>query len=103
MFTGYFGYAYYTENKDKLKVLGVDSGDGCVKPTTQTINSGKYEPLSRPLFIYVAEKAAPRPEVQAFVDFYLESMNELVPDVGYIPVPDDVLEKEIEEWEQLKP
>jgi phosphate transport system substrate-binding protein len=98
---GYFGYAYYEQNADKLKVLGIDSGSGCVTPDVGTIASGEYAPLSRPLFVYVAKEAAGRPEVRAFVDFYLETMNELVPDVGYVPVPDDVLQTDIQEWEQF--
>jgi phosphate transport system substrate-binding protein len=99
---GYFGYAYFEQNADKLKVLGVDSGSGCVTPNRETVASGEYTPLSRPLFIYVAKEASARPEVQAFVDFYLETMNELVPDVGYIPVPEDVVQGDIQEWEQFK-
>jgi phosphate transport system substrate-binding protein len=98
---GYFGYAYYEQNVDKLKVLGVDAGDGCVTPDSETISSGAYTPLSRPLFMYVAKDATGRAEVRAFVDFYLEVMNQLVPEVGYIPVPDDVLQAEIQEWEQF--
>jgi len=99
---GYFGYAYFEQNADKLKVLGVDSGSGCVTPNPETVASGEYTPLSRPLFIYVAQEASARPEVQAFVDFYLETMNQLVPEVGYIPVPDDVVQADIQEWEQFK-
>jgi phosphate transport system substrate-binding protein len=99
---GYFGYAYFEQNADKLKVLGVDSGSGCVTPNPETVASGEYTPLSRPLFIYVAKEASARPEVQAFVDFYLETMNQLVPDVGYIPVPEDVVQADIQEWEQFK-
>jgi phosphate transport system substrate-binding protein len=98
---GYFGYAYYEQNTDKLKLLGVDSGSGCVTPDRDSIASGEYTPLSRPLFIYVAKEAAGRPEVRSFVDFFLETANALVPEVGYIPVPDDVLQTEIEEWEQF--
>jgi phosphate transport system substrate-binding protein len=98
---GYFGYAYYEQNADKLKAIGVDSGSGCVTPEPSTIESGEYTPLSRPLFMYVAKEASARPEVQAFVDFYLETMNELVPQVGYIPVPEDVLQTETQEWEQF--
>jgi phosphate transport system substrate-binding protein len=98
---GYFGYAYYEQNTDKLKLLGVDPGTGCVTPDRDTIASGEYTPLSRPLFIYVAKEAAGRPEVRTFVDFFLETANALVPEVGYIPVPDDVLQTEIEEWEQF--
>jgi phosphate transport system substrate-binding protein len=99
---GYFGYAYYVQNRDKLKALAVDGGNGCVSPTEETINSGEYAPLSRPIFIYVSKEAAARPEVQAFVDFYLENMSALVPEVGYIPVPDDVLQAEMTEWERFK-
>jgi phosphate transport system substrate-binding protein len=99
---GYFGYAYYEQNTDKLKVLAVDSGSGCVTPNPETVASGEYTPLSRPLFIYVAKEASARPEVQAFVDFFLETMNELVPDVGYIPVPEDVVQADTQEWEQFK-
>jgi phosphate transport system substrate-binding protein len=98
---GYFGYAYYEQNADKLKAVGIDGGSGCVSPTPETIESGEYSPLSRPIFIYIAKEASARPEVKAFVDFYLETMNQLVPEVGYIPVPDDVLQTETQEWEQF--
>jgi phosphate transport system substrate-binding protein len=83
---GYFGYAYWTENQTRLKVVGVDAGHGCVTPTPQTIESDQYEPLSRPLFIYVNLEALGRPEVQSFVDFYLESAPELAGEVGYVPL-----------------
>jgi phosphate transport system substrate-binding protein len=99
---GYFGYAYYEQNQDKLKILGVDGGSGCVSPDRQTIESGDYTPLSRPLFIYVSKEAAGRTEVAAFVDFYLATVNELVSEVGYIPVPEEALGQETDEWEQFK-
>ena len=86
---GYFGYAYYAENPDKLKVVAVDNGSGCVTPTTETIESGDYAPLSRPLSIYVSTKSLQRPEVKAFVEFYMEQGQELVREVGYVPLPDD--------------
>ncbi|HEV8681738.1 MAG TPA: PstS family phosphate ABC transporter substrate-binding protein [Actinomycetota bacterium] len=98
---GYFGYAYYVQNQDKLKLLGVDAGSGCVTATEETVASGEYTPLSRPLFIYVAKEAAGRPEVQSFVDFYLATVNELIADVGYIAVPEETLQTEIGEWEQF--
>ena len=83
---GYFGYAYYAENADKLKILGVDSGEGCVVPSPETIEDGSYNPLSRPLFIYVAvDELKDRPEVAAFVDFFLDNAPTLVREVGYIP------------------
>ena len=81
---GYFGYAYYRENEDKLKVLAVDSGSGCVKPSPETIASAEYSPLSRPLFIYVNTGSYKRPEVKAFVDFYMEHGPELTNEVGYV-------------------
>jgi phosphate transport system substrate-binding protein len=83
---GYFGYAYYAQNRDKLKAVAVDAGQGCVEPTPQSIESGQYKPLSHPLFIYVKQSALQRPEVREFVDFYLQSAPELVPQVGYIPL-----------------
>lgn len=87
---GYFGYAYYQENKDKLKLLAVDSGSGCVQPNLQTIPSGEYSPLSRPLFIYVNEKSYQRPEVKTFVDFYMDKGPDLTNEVGYVASQDAV-------------
>lgn len=81
---GYFGYAYYAENTDKLKLVDVDSGNGCVTPTSETIENGTYSPLSRPLFIYVSKQSLGRPEVKAFVEFYLDNAAELAQEVGYI-------------------
>ena len=83
---GYFGYAYYAENTDKLKLVAVDDGEGCVTPTPDTILSGEYKPLTRPLFIYVNKKSLERPEVRAFVEFYMEHGEELTREVGYVPV-----------------
>ncbi len=87
---GYFGFAYYEENKDKLKLLGVDGGKGCVQPALETVRDNSYAPLSRPLFIYVRKSALERPEVVAFVKFYLENAAALSKDVGYVPVSDEV-------------
>ena len=86
---GYFGYAYYAENADKLKLVAVDNGNDCVTPTPDTILSGEYEPLTRPLFIYVNKKSLERPEVRAFVEFYMEHGEELTREVGYVPVSPD--------------
>src|SRR5215212_9470811 len=66
---GYFGHSYYEQNKDKLNLVKVDGGDGCVEPTTETIQSGEYKPLSRPLFMYPSTKALKRPEVKAFLQY----------------------------------
>lgn len=82
---GYFGYAYFIENQDKLKLLTVDG----VRPSPETIRSGDYKPLSRPLFIYVSKKAMDKPEVKAFVEYYLENGAALSEQVGYVPMDDD--------------
>jgi phosphate transport system substrate-binding protein len=83
---GYFGFAYYEENAQRLKLVGVDSGSGCVTPSTETIKTGTYKPLSRPLFIYVSNSAMQRPEVKAFVEYYVSNAGELVGQVGYVPL-----------------
>lgn len=84
---GYFGFAYYEENRDKLKLVPVDGGQGPVAPSQTTINNGSYAPLSRPLFIYVSTSSADRPEIQAFVKFYLENAAQLANEVGYVALP----------------
>ncbi|KPK79687.1 MAG: hypothetical protein AMS25_11595 [Gemmatimonas sp. SM23_52] len=86
---GYFGYAYYAENTDKLKLVSIDGGAGCVAPTPETVQSGEYTPLSRPLFIYVNQGALTRPEVKSFVRYYLTHASELVPQVGYVALSAD--------------
>lgn len=85
---GYFGFAYYQENTDKLKLVAVDSGNGCVLPTSESIENGTYAPLSRPLFIYVSKQSMERPEVKAFVEFYLDNAADLSQEVGYIKLGD---------------
>jgi phosphate transport system substrate-binding protein len=94
---GYFGYAYYKENQDKLKLLGIDDGNdangkGFIKPTPDTIREGIYQPLSRPMFIYVNVNSADRPEVEKFVEYYLTEGRELVSQVGYVRLPDEAYE-----------
>ena len=95
----FFGYAYYVENTERLKVVPIDPGDGAVAPSDVTINNGAYRPLSRPIFIYVSTAAAERPEVQAFVRFYLENAADLVGEVGYVPLPDRVYQLALERFE----
>lgn len=85
---GYFGFAYYEQNQDQLKVLGIDSGEGCVEPSGQTILDGSYAPLSRPLYVYVRKDALLRPEVAAFMRFYLTEGPALAEEVGFIRAPD---------------
>lgn len=87
---GFFGYAYYVENRSRLKVVPIDAGNGSVAPSDSTINNGTYQPLSRPIFIYVTTKAAERPEVNAFVRFYLQNAETLTREVGYVPLPQKV-------------
>jgi phosphate transport system substrate-binding protein len=89
---GYFGFAYYIENKDSLKVVPVDNGkaedgDGAIVPSAETVANGTYQPLSRPLFIYVSAKAMERSAVSALVDFYLDKAAELSAEVGYVALP----------------
>ncbi len=90
---GFFGYAYYEGNKGKLRLVAVDdgkpeNGEGPIAPSPETVRNNTYQPLSRPLFIYVSKKALDRPEVAAFVKFFLDHAVKLVPEVGYIPLPD---------------
>ena len=89
---GYFGYAYYEENAGKLKLVEVDGGDGCVAPDASSIQNGKYAPLSRPLFIYISSQHMDKPEVRAFVDYYLKNVKDMVKSAGYIALPDSVYE-----------
>jgi phosphate transport system substrate-binding protein len=84
---GFFGYAYYVENKDKIKVVPVDGGKGPITPSPETIENGTYAPLSRPLFLYVSDESLTRPEVKEFLSFYLKEGKEVIPDVGYIKLP----------------
>jgi phosphate transport system substrate-binding protein len=87
---GYFGLAYYLENKGKLKALTVSqtTGGACVEPSAATVENGTY-PLSRPLFIYVRKDAISKPQVKAFVDFYMANMAKLGAEVGYVKFPDN--------------
>ncbi|MEC9321141.1 MAG: PstS family phosphate ABC transporter substrate-binding protein [Chloroflexota bacterium] len=93
---GYFGYAYYRESKDKLKLVAVDNGSGCVFPSLTTISSGEYNPLSRPLFIYVNLDSLDRPEVKALVDFYMEEGAELTDEVGYVAAGSEVYQSNMD-------
>jgi phosphate transport system substrate-binding protein len=92
---GYFGYAYYAENKNRLKIVPVDSGNGPITPSDETVRNGSYSPLSRPLFIYVNTKALQRPEVKGFVMFYLENAEQLAHEVGYTPLPSAIYQEQL--------
>jgi phosphate transport system substrate-binding protein len=91
---GFFGLAYYEENKDKLALVAVDNGNGGVYPTMETVSSGEYAPLSRPIFIYVSNKATAKAEVVNFVNFYLESAASIAKEVGYVALPKEMYEAE---------
>jgi phosphate transport system substrate-binding protein len=85
---GYFGFAYYEQDLDRLRAVAIDNGDGCVLPSAQTIADGTYAPLSRPLYIYVNTASLERPEVQAFLRFTLEHVEDIVRTVQYVPLPE---------------
>ena len=87
---GYFGFSYYVENQNKLKAVPIDTGKGPVSPSPKTVEDGTYQPLSRPIFIYVSKKSMNKPEVKEFVDFYLQNAPSLVKQVKYVPLPQSV-------------
>ncbi|KPN31765.1 phosphate binding protein [Halolamina pelagica] len=89
---GYMGFAYYSENTDRVTALGIDNGDGCVKPTLDTASSGEYQPLSRPLFTYPAQSALAEEHVAEFARFWLENSTSesiVADEVGYVPNTED--------------
>lgn len=102
---GFFGYAYYEENRGKLKLVAVDdqnpdNGEGAILPSPETVSNGTYQPLSRPIFIYVGEQAAGRPEVARFVEFYLQNAPALVREVGYIALPERAYQLALERFQK---
>ena len=86
---GYFGFSYYEGAQDQLNLVGVDSGDGCVKPSTETIQDGSYKPLARPLFMYPSEKAMSRPEVKAFMEFVVANQADIAEAAKIVPLTDE--------------
>jgi phosphate transport system substrate-binding protein len=83
---GYFGFSYYEQNKDKLGLVGVDGGDGCVKPSAESIQDNSYKPLSRPIFMYPSEKSLGRPEVKAFMDYIVENQDKIAETSQIVPM-----------------
>jgi phosphate transport system substrate-binding protein len=90
---GYFGHSYYEQNKEKLNLVKVDGGGGCIEPTTETIQSGEYKPLSRPLFMYPSTKALKRPEVKAFLDYVLANYQDVATASQIVPMSSEQADK----------
>ncbi|MGL5197014.1 MAG: PstS family phosphate ABC transporter substrate-binding protein [Chroococcales cyanobacterium] len=89
---GFFGYAYYQENRNKLKLVAIDSGEGCIAPGPETIADNRYQPFSRPEFIYINKSQAERPDVKAFVEFHLNPNHQyLISEVGYVPLSESMM------------
>jgi phosphate transport system substrate-binding protein len=91
---GYFGLSYYVENQDKVKALGINTGDGCVEPSVETVQDGSYKPLSRPLFVYVNEDSlADKPAVEPFLTFLLDNQARLARGAKFVPMTQQQLER----------
>jgi phosphate transport system substrate-binding protein len=86
---GYFGLSYAQENSDKLKTVEVDGGGGCVAPSTETVQSGDYKPLGRPLFIYAKGDSLKRPEVKGYIDYYIENATTIAEQAQFVPLTDE--------------
>jgi phosphate transport system substrate-binding protein len=99
---GYFGFAYYIENQKKLKAVAIDGGKGPVLPSAKTVEDGTYQPLSRPIFIYVSKKATEKPEVREFVEFYMQNTPQLVKQVKYVALPASAYTMGIEHFRKGK-
>ncbi|HET8855794.1 MAG TPA: PstS family phosphate ABC transporter substrate-binding protein [Salinimicrobium sp.] len=98
---GFFGLAFYEANEEKLRLVPIDGGEGAITPTRETIKSGTYAPLSRPLFIYVNSASLDNPDVVNFVRFYLKNAADIVKDVGYIALTDQEYERELEKFNEF--
>ena len=90
---GYFGFSYYEGAQDQLNLVGIDAGDGCVKPSQETIQDGSYKPLARPLFMYPSEKAMSRPEVKAFMEFVVANQADIADAAKIVPLTDEQASK----------
>jgi ABC-type phosphate transport system substrate-binding protein len=100
--TGYFGYTYYEQNKDRLQAVQIDSGEGCVTPSAETAQSGEYTPLARPLFIYVSKQSyEENPAVQEYVDYYIANLAEIAEAGQYIPLSDELYSETQANYESL--
>ncbi|MFC6091546.1 PstS family phosphate ABC transporter substrate-binding protein [Saccharothrix lopnurensis] len=99
---GYFGFSYFEENASRLKALKVDGGAGCVEPSVETAQDGTYAPLARPLFIYPSNTALAKPQVEAFVEFYLEHNDEVVEAARFVPLTEEQKTKAKDALTELK-
>jgi phosphate transport system substrate-binding protein len=98
---GYFGFSFFNENQDQLKAVEIDDGSGCVAPSLETAQDGSYTPLSRPLFVYPSAAALDRPEFDAFMQYYLDNVNSIAEQVGFIPLTDEQLSEQQSKLESL--
>jgi phosphate transport system substrate-binding protein len=99
---GYFGFSYYAENQNRLKAVAIDGGKGPVTPSAKTVEDGTYQPLSRPIFIYVSKKAAEKPDVKEFVEFYMKNAAKLVKQVKYVALPANAYTLGLEHFQKGK-
>jgi phosphate transport system substrate-binding protein len=100
---GYFGYAYYVAHKEKMRAVPIVNAKGAaVSPSVEAVNDGSYEPLSRPLFIYVRDSAAQRPEIKEFIQFYLTEGAALAKEVGYVPLPEQAYKLALQHFNDRK-
>ena len=99
---GYFGYSYFEENQDKLKAVQINSGGSCVAPSAETVQDGTYKPLARPLFIYPSVAAMKRPQVAAFVEYYVANDGKIAEDAKFVPLNEEQKTKLKTELDSLK-
>ena len=101
---GYFGFAYYAENQEAIKAVPIvaNASDAAVPPSEENVRNGTYQPLSRPLFIYVNAASAEVPEVKSFIDYYLENSTELIQEVKFVPLPENEVAAVIKHWQDRK-
>ena len=99
---GYFGFSYFEQNADKLKLVEIDGGDGCVAPSSETIQNGSYKPLSRELFIYPSAKAVARPEVKAFLEYMNANADEIAKTALFVPLTAEQTTKAKSELEKIE-
>lgn len=100
---GYFGYAYYVSHSDKMRAVPIERPDGkAVAPSIEAVIDGSYQPLSRPLFIYVSEAALQRPDVVQFVEFYLAEGPKLAADVGFVPLPEEATQIALKHFQERR-